>query len=97
MVELTKAEINDIVNKVRSGAELDAEAREKVAQVADAYFGMWCALEESIRFQSHYADLLTAYDGGERMTFGGVQEWLARLRTLEEARSAELRKLAEKH
>lgn len=37
------------------------------------------ALEESVKLQSHYADLLNMYDGGKRMEFKGVDEWMARL------------------
>lgn len=38
------------------------------------------ALAESLTLQSHYANLLNAYDGGKRMTFASVEEWIARLR-----------------
>ncbi len=37
------------------------------------------ALERSVKLQSHYAALLNAYDGGQRMTFRNADEWLARL------------------
>jgi hypothetical protein len=38
------------------------------------------ALEESVKLQSHYAGILNAYDGGERMQFSGAEEWLDRLK-----------------
>lgn len=37
------------------------------------------ALEESVKLQSHYAELLNMYDGGRRLQFADVDEWLARL------------------
>jgi hypothetical protein len=37
------------------------------------------ALDESVKLQSHYAGLLNRYDGGERLQFGSVQDWLDRL------------------
>lgn len=40
------------------------------------------ALAESLKLQSHYAELLNAHDGGQRMTFPDVDSWLARLREL---------------
>jgi hypothetical protein len=38
------------------------------------------ALEESVRLQSHYAELLNTYDGGERLTFVDGEAWMARIR-----------------
>lgn len=38
------------------------------------------ALKESVKLQSHYAELLNIYDGGERMTFDSPEEWISRLR-----------------
>ncbi len=37
------------------------------------------ALEESLKLQSHYAELLNMQDGGKRMQFRTAQEWLDRL------------------
>ena len=34
------------------------------------------ALEESVRLQSHYAELLNMYDGGKRLTFASADEWM---------------------
>lgn len=42
------------------------------------------ALEESVKYQSHYADLLNMYDGGERMQFADAQAWLDRLAALKD-------------
>lgn len=41
------------------------------------------ALDKSIWFQSHYAGLLNAYDGGKRMIFENGDAWVARLHELE--------------
>lgn len=38
------------------------------------------ALKESVKLQSHYAELLNMYDTGERMTFNSVEKWISRLR-----------------
>lgn len=40
------------------------------------------ALRESVKLQSHYADLLNMHDGGERIVFKDVEEWLERLEML---------------
>ncbi len=40
------------------------------------------SLEESLKLQSHYAKLLNAHDGGSRLRFDSVDEWMARLRKL---------------
>lgn len=36
-------------------------------------------LVESLKLQSHYAELLNAHDGGQRKTFPTAAEWLRRL------------------
>lgn len=41
--------------------------------------GLRNALSESVKLQSHYAELLNNYDGGERMTFKNIDEWLTNL------------------
>lgn len=38
------------------------------------------ALRESVKLQSHYAKLLNQYDGGERLSFASIEEWIARLK-----------------
>ena len=40
------------------------------------------ALRESLKLQSHYAELLNMHDGGQRMTFSTNEEWLNRLESL---------------
>lgn len=40
------------------------------------------ALEESIKLQSHYAELLNQYDGGTRISFSGPEEFMERLQSL---------------
>lgn len=37
------------------------------------------ALKESLKLQSHYAELLNKYDGGHRMIFKTKEQWLNRL------------------
>jgi len=40
------------------------------------------ALFESLKLQSHYADLLNMYDGGKRLQFKTIDEWIQRLESL---------------
>lgn len=37
------------------------------------------ALEESVKLQSHYAELLNMYDGGQRRQFATAKAWIDRL------------------
>lgn len=39
------------------------------------------ALRESLKLQSHYAKLLNMHDGGKRIGFETVDEWIERLKT----------------
>jgi hypothetical protein len=41
------------------------------------------ALKASLKLQSHYAQLLNQYDGGQRMIFDSMDKWLARLREVD--------------
>jgi len=45
---------------------------------------IWEALKESVKLQSHYAALLNSYDFGQRISFAGPNEWIARLRKIKE-------------
>lgn len=36
-------------------------------------------LDESVKLQAHYAELLNMHDGGERRAFKDADEWLRRL------------------
>ncbi len=38
------------------------------------------ALTESLKLQSHYAELLNMYDGGTRTIFENADQWIERLR-----------------
>ena len=44
------------------------------------YDELYHALEESLKLQAHYAELLNMHDGGQRMIFKTINEWVARLR-----------------
>ena len=50
------------------------------------YDELFHALEESVKLQSHYAELLNMHDGGERIGFKNANEWLLRLREMENKR-----------
>lgn len=45
---------------------------------------LWTALVDSVSLQSHYAQLLNMYDGGQRLTFEKDLpfKWLERLREI---------------
>lgn len=46
-------------------------------------FEIFAALEESVKLQSHYAELLNLYDGGGRLGFKDAEDWLERLRAVQ--------------
>lgn len=56
----------------------DAEAALDAVSFAEIKF----ALDESVKLQAHYADLLNMHDGGERIVFADTDAWMARLREL---------------
>lgn len=53
------------------------------------------ALAESVKLQSHYAKLLNMYDGGQRTCFKDSEEWLTRLKAMQELREADVENLAQ--
>ena len=55
-------------------ASILARCREENARLRQA-------LDRSLQFQSHYATLLNQYDGGKRLQFTTVDEWLSGLDT----------------
>lgn len=59
------------------------EGFKKGKEMAFGYDELWHALEESIKLQSHYAELLNMFDNGQRMKFKDAKEWLDRLRKLD--------------
>lgn len=44
------------------------------------YEDLKIALEESVKLQTHYAQMLNNYDGGVRLGFASADDWIARLR-----------------
>jgi len=40
------------------------------------------ALQESVRLQAHYANLLNMWDGGKRAIFNSTNDWIKRLREM---------------
>jgi hypothetical protein len=40
------------------------------------------ALTESLKLQRHYAGLLNMHDGGQRIMFNSVDEWIERLKDM---------------
>jgi hypothetical protein len=63
-------------------AEIDPDRLEAVIVEALAGYAatLRVALDESIRLQAHYAELLNQYDGGRRIAFVNAEAWIARLR-----------------
>jgi hypothetical protein len=51
---------------------MDEEAKEEIRD-------LWAALEESVKLQSHYAQLLNMHDGGQRKEFSDAHAWVDRL------------------
>jgi len=56
------------------------------------YDEIWHALEESVKLQSHYAELINMHDGGQRMQFKDAKAWLDRLRQLDNEKEKWARK-----
>lgn len=61
-----KAELRDVFKDNRF-------LRETIASIT-------LALEESVKLQSHYAELLNMYDGGKRIGFVSAAVWIERLK-----------------
>jgi hypothetical protein len=61
--------------------ELMEDARAALEAIPDN--GLRDALEESVKLQSHYAVLLNAYDGGLRLAFESADDWIARLKEVQ--------------
>jgi len=53
---------------------------ESAEAIARAFPEIVTALEESVKLQSHYAELLNMHDGGERIGFASADAWIDRLR-----------------
>ncbi len=66
--------------------KLRDEVTEDAAAALDAVgLGELCdALAESVKLQSHYAELLNMHDGGQQITFRDEREWMARIRQVRE-------------
>jgi len=43
------------------------------------YMQILLALNESLKLQAHYAELLNMHDGGQRRLFKTIDDWLSRL------------------
>lgn len=63
-----------ILDEVQRGKEEERNIKEAPKSV------MLIALQESLKLQAHYAGILNDYDGGERMIFKSVSQWLERLK-----------------
>ena len=51
-----------------------------MAHIKEIIEDLRLALEESVKLQNHYAQLLNDYDQGERMTFETAGDWINRLK-----------------
>jgi hypothetical protein len=84
------SEISFQIRALERHVELLGEvARSSQQAVGDArtlLVHLHAALEESVKLQSHYAELLNMHDGGHRLTFADADAWLTRLLTPSENR-----------
>jgi hypothetical protein len=48
---------------------------------------IWKGLQESVKLQAHYAELLNMHDGGKRIIFKTAREWLYKVNTPSEKKS----------
>ncbi len=53
-----------------------------IAQLEKEATELRMALRESLKLQAHYGRLLNAHDGGSRLIFETMDEWLERLRRI---------------
>lgn len=53
---------------------------EEIEENEERKWHMEIALNESLKLQSHYAELLNMYDGGLRKGFKSIDEWIDRLK-----------------
>lgn len=60
--------------------QVDCQHRPIACEAAKKILELTKALDESVKLQTHYAELLNMHDGGERIGFASGQEWIARLR-----------------
>jgi hypothetical protein len=60
-----------------AGQDLIVSALQQFA--AGQHGELRAALEESVKLQSHYAELLNGYDDGVRIGFKDADAWIARL------------------
>jgi len=58
---------------------LERELTEKVERLESQLATLQDALEESVKLQSHYAELLNMHDGGARLRFEDAVAWMQRL------------------
>ena len=65
------------------------EAEYKKAQEEIA--SLKAALEESVKLQAHYAELLNMHDGGKRIVFQSTDDWLARMERIKDAMEKEVK------
>jgi hypothetical protein len=54
--------------------------KEAFEECTESSHEVMLALIESVKLQSHYADLLNMHDGGTRMQFSCAADWIQRLK-----------------
>ena len=79
--DLIVGAVTDCLNTGWDGGDPHSQIEVLEARVAK----LEAALEQSVELQSHYAELLNMYDGGQRLTFANVEAWLDRLDVLKAA------------
>jgi hypothetical protein len=59
---------------------MNVDERTRLGMMKASTYDLEVALHESVKLQSHYAELLNMHDGGHRITFRDAAAWIARLR-----------------
>jgi Asp-tRNA(Asn)/Glu-tRNA(Gln) amidotransferase A subunit family amidase len=72
-IAVEKSVADDISAMLTGAVALLASRQEEIERVK-------AGLIESVKLQSHYAELLNMHDGGQRIAFKDADEWIERLK-----------------
>lgn len=77
-----RAEVYDAIQAEGRDVTLAKDASRDPADNAHDIETLRAALEQSLKLQTHYAELLNMHDGGRRFGFPSAEAWIDRLREI---------------